>query len=177
MMLRKLTAAVIASAAMTSGAWAQSDDEAVTTVNLLITAQFEADAVSSLNFAQNASSADSAFAYAESGLCTWSNTDFDVDVLSANNWVMVGQTSGNTDTISYQLKIGSTIANATTDLSDGTGPYNTTDDDIKLSSVPCANGGPQANDYAELIAILTTDTTLTRADSYSDTVTFTVGPI
>jgi hypothetical protein len=171
MIIRKLTAAVIASTVMTSGAWAQtSTTEATTDVELVITPQAQVDAVTELKFADNAGNGDSVGSGASSGLCTWTNTsDFNLTVVSTNDWDLIGE--NESEEIGYELEAGT--LNFTTE----TGPFDSTTTDLFISANPCAGPDTVDADYIELTATLTENTDDVRADTYKDTVTFTIAPI
>jgi len=169
MILRKLTAAVIASTVMTSGAWAQTNndtDTATTEVTLEILPQALLSAASQLEFSDNAVSGATSSA---GSLCTWTNTNnFTLDVNS--DWLLEGDNEG--DTISYSLT--ATNGADTTNFKDETGPFGPSSDGLKLAPTKCVNS---TTDFVEITAEILESTETKAADFYRDTVTFTLQAI
>jgi hypothetical protein len=170
MIVRKLTAAVIASTVMTSGAWAQTSQlTADTDVTLTIDPAFEvySDDILFSNGADNGATATTS-----DGLCTWTNTsDYKVVVESINSWELQGSGNASGETIEYQLA----VANNTIDRTQSSTSLLSTDPASGLSA--SANRCSVTPTYVALSATLVEATGSKTAGDYSDEVTFTISAI
>jgi hypothetical protein len=155
MILRKLSAAVVASAVISSGAWAQQTDDAVSIVTLTV------DPVANL-YASDAELVDDGNGTdtftGSIYLCAESNFAGNViELLPAADFTLDNSADGGSDTIPYTIAGASAVASVNTTL----GTLTTKDDG------ECNNGAVQ--DFA---INLSANVTGAEQGDYSDTITF-----